>query len=79
MKLCRFDHDRLGVVLGDDVVDVSTITESLPLPRWPLPFGDPLFRHLDTLRPELELLSRMGVRKPLSEVKLRVRWQRRAS
>ena len=71
MKLCRFDHDRLGVVLGDDVVDVSTITESLPLPRWPLPFGDPLFRHLDTLRPELELLSRMGVRKPLSEVKLK--------
>jgi len=71
MKLCRFDHDRLGVVVGDDVVDVSDATEQLPITRWPLPFGDPLFCHLDSLRPELELLSRTGRRKPLSDVKLK--------
>lgn len=71
MKLCRFDDDRLGVVLGDEVVDVSAAVERLPIPRWPLPFGDPLFGHLDTLRPELERLSRTGVRRPLSEVKLK--------
>ena len=50
MKLCRFDDDRLGVVLGSDVIDVSAAAELLPLPRWPLPFGDPLFGHLATLR-----------------------------
>jgi 2,4-didehydro-3-deoxy-L-rhamnonate hydrolase len=71
VKLCRFDDDRLGVVLGDVVVDVSAATERLPIPRWPLPFGDPLFGHLDTLRPELERLSRTGARKPLSEVMLK--------
>ena len=71
MKLCRFDDDRLGVVLGDVVVDVSAATERLPIPRWPLPFGDPLFGHLDTLLPELERLSLTGARKPLSEVMLK--------
>ena len=71
MRLCRFDDDRLGVVLGDEVVDVSAAVERLPIPRWPLPFGDPLFAHLDTLRPELERLSHAGPRKPLSEVRLK--------
>jgi 2-keto-4-pentenoate hydratase/2-oxohepta-3-ene-1,7-dioic acid hydratase in catechol pathway len=71
MKLCRFDDDRLGVVLGDGVVDVSAAVDRLPVPRWPLPFGDPLFGQLDALRPELERLSRTGARKPLSQVKLK--------
>ncbi len=71
MKLCRFNDDRLGVVLGDDVVDVSAAVERLPIPRWPLPFGDPLFGHLDALRPELERMSRTDARKPLSQVKLK--------
>jgi 2-keto-4-pentenoate hydratase/2-oxohepta-3-ene-1,7-dioic acid hydratase in catechol pathway len=71
MKLCRFDNDRLGVVLGDDVADVSSAVGQLPVAHWPLPFGDPLFGHLDVLRPELERLSRTGTRKPLSQVKLK--------
>ena len=71
MKLCRFDDDRLGVVLGDEVADVSSAVERLPVPRWPLPSGDPLFGNLDTLRPEIERLSRTGARKPLSQVKLK--------
>jgi 2-keto-4-pentenoate hydratase/2-oxohepta-3-ene-1,7-dioic acid hydratase in catechol pathway len=71
MKLCRFDDDRLGVVLGSDVIDVSAAAELLPLPRWPLPFGDPLFGHLATLRPQIEGLSQTGTRQPLSQVKLK--------
>lgn len=71
MRLCRFDDDRLGVVLGAEVVDVSAAVKRLPIPRWPLPFGDPLFGNLDALRPELEQLSQAGVRKPLSDVKLK--------
>ena len=71
MKLCRFDDDRLGVVLGDDVVDVSAGVERLPVLRWPLPSGDPLFRHLDVLRPELDRLSRSGARTPISQVQLK--------
>lgn len=47
MKLCRFDQDRLGVVLEDTVVDVTEALEKLPLARWPLPYGDPLFGSLE--------------------------------
>lgn len=71
MRICRSDDDRLGVVLRDDVVDVSGAVERLAVPRWPLPFGDPLFGHLDALRPELERLSHTGPRKPLSTVRLK--------
>lgn len=71
MKLCRFDDDRLGLVLGEDVVDVSAAVEKLPVPRWPLPPGDPLFGHLDALQPTLEGLSRSSPHKPLSQVKLK--------
>jgi 2-keto-4-pentenoate hydratase/2-oxohepta-3-ene-1,7-dioic acid hydratase in catechol pathway len=71
MKLCRFDDDRLGVVLGSDVIDVSAAAQLLPLSRWPLPFGDPLFGHLATLRPKIEGLLQTGARQPLSQVKLK--------
>ena len=71
MKLFRFDDDRLGMVLGDEVADVSSAVERLPVPRWPLPSGDPLFGNLDALRPEIERLPRIGPRKPLSQVKLK--------
>jgi 2-keto-4-pentenoate hydratase/2-oxohepta-3-ene-1,7-dioic acid hydratase in catechol pathway len=43
----------------------------LPTLRWPLAPGDPLFRHLDLLRPEIERLSHTGARNPLSKVKLK--------
>jgi 2,4-didehydro-3-deoxy-L-rhamnonate hydrolase len=71
MKLCRFDNDRLGVVLDDEVVDVSAAVDQLPVPRWPLPSGDPLFGNLDPLRPELERLSLTGPRRSLAKVKLK--------
>jgi 2,4-didehydro-3-deoxy-L-rhamnonate hydrolase len=57
VRLCRFDRDRLGLVLGEEVVDVSAALESLPSYRWPLPYGDPLIANLATLRPKIEALA----------------------
>lgn len=54
MKLCRFDDRRLGVVEGERVLDVSAALEALPALRWPVPPGDQVIAHLDTLRPEIE-------------------------
>jgi 2-keto-4-pentenoate hydratase/2-oxohepta-3-ene-1,7-dioic acid hydratase in catechol pathway len=42
MKLCRFDNDRLGVVQGNDVLDVSQALSEIPQQRWPLAPGDAL-------------------------------------
>lgn len=49
MKLCRFDDDRLGLVEGDDVFDVTLALDVLPAVRWPVPLGDPLVRHLPAI------------------------------
>ena len=49
MKICRFDDDRLGLVEGDRVRDVSAALEVLPTARWPLPPGDPLIANLDAV------------------------------
>lgn len=54
MKLCRFDDRRLGLVEGGRVRDVSAALEALPALRWPVPSGDQVIAHLDTLRPEIE-------------------------
>jgi 2-keto-4-pentenoate hydratase/2-oxohepta-3-ene-1,7-dioic acid hydratase (catechol pathway) len=51
MKICRFGADRLGVIEGDFLYDVTKIIERLTPQRWPLRFGDPIIAELDLLRP----------------------------
>jgi hypothetical protein len=45
MRLCRYDENKLGVVIGTEVADVSAALESLPAARYPLPRHDPLYGH----------------------------------
>jgi 2-keto-4-pentenoate hydratase/2-oxohepta-3-ene-1,7-dioic acid hydratase in catechol pathway len=70
MRLCRFDDDRLGVVTGDEVRDVTTLIERLPEHRWPFPKGDPLIAALDALRPVIEAEAKRAPARPLAHVKL---------
>ena len=41
MRLCRFDDNRLGLVVEDQVFDVSDVLDTLPQYRYPLPRFDP--------------------------------------
>ena len=70
MKLCRFDQNRVGIVRGDHVHDVSAVLEQLPSLRWPLPLGDQLVTELERLRPEMERLADRAPPRPLAGVKL---------
>ncbi len=70
MRFCRFDDNRLGVVEGETVRDVTAATEVLPDMRWPLPQGDQFMLHFDHVRPEMEKLAKDAPAKPLSEVRL---------
>lgn len=70
MRLCRFDDQRLGVVLGEQVADVTPALDTLPSYRYPLPRHDVLINHLDTLRPEIERLLPSAPRMALSQVRL---------
>jgi 2,4-diketo-3-deoxy-L-fuconate hydrolase len=70
MRICRFDDNRLGVVIGDEVADVTPVAEKLPALRWPAPPGDHFIRHLDWMRTEIEKAAAAGPRKPLGAVRL---------
>ncbi|MBI3451576.1 MAG: fumarylacetoacetate hydrolase family protein [Rhodospirillales bacterium] len=70
MRLCRYDDNRLGLVRGDTVHDVTGALDLLPACRWPLPAGDLLVANLDRLRPEIERRAAGAPGKPVGSVKL---------
>ncbi len=49
MKICRFNGNRLGVLVGDGVLDVTPALAAIPLQHWPLAQGDPLILHFDAV------------------------------
>src|SRR5258707_7360304 len=70
MKLCRFDDDRIGLVRGRSVHDVSGILDALPPLRYPVPLGDQLIAHLERLRHRMERLADTAAPQPVDEVRL---------
>ena len=58
MKLCRFDGDKLGLVQGTKVIDVSQVLSHLPAQRYPFPRHDLFIEALPALRPQIEALAR---------------------
>src|SRR4051812_1871112 len=56
MRLCRFGNNRLGVVQGDRVRDVTGALDVLPAIRYPLPLADPLIANLDPVTKAIDAL-----------------------
>lgn len=71
MRLARFGNDRLGIVEGECVRDVSGALDVLPHYRYPLPAEDPLVAHLDAVVGRAAALGRHAESLPLSGVVLR--------
>ena len=57
MQLCRFNDERLGLVRGEEVIDVTAALQVLPACRYPLPRHDLLIAHLDAVRAEIDRLG----------------------
>jgi len=70
VKLCRFDNDRLGIVQGDQVLDVTKALDAIPEQRWPLAQGDPLIANLRRVVAAAKTLAKSAKKKPLAKVKL---------
>ncbi|HXP94831.1 MAG TPA: fumarylacetoacetate hydrolase family protein [Candidatus Binatia bacterium] len=49
MKFCRYNDNKLGVVEGENVHDVSYALEAIPPARWPFPRGDQFVVHLEAI------------------------------
>ncbi len=70
MKLAFFDDFKLGVVLGDKVVDVSGVAEGIPQ-LGPQDIMRGVVERFDTLKGKLADAAAKGQGKPLSQVKFR--------
>jgi 2-keto-4-pentenoate hydratase/2-oxohepta-3-ene-1,7-dioic acid hydratase in catechol pathway len=70
MRLCRFDKNRLGIVQGGEVLDVTKALEAIPGQRWPLAPGDPLIANLKKVLAAAKKLAPRAKKKPLAKVKL---------
>jgi 2,4-didehydro-3-deoxy-L-rhamnonate hydrolase len=70
VRLCRFDDDRVGVVRGDVVRDVSSILGRLPAAPHPAPWGDPLIARLSNMREAVERLATRSRMRPIGGVRL---------
>lgn len=73
MRLCRFNGDRLGLVQGTEVIDVSEVLTQLPAQRYPFPRHDLFIEALPVLRMQIEALARSAgaqLRHELSAVRL---------
>ena len=68
MKLCYFDDNRLGVVLGDSVHDVTAALDRLPARHPPFPRFDTVVAALPDLMPALQEAAAKVPGKPVAEV-----------
>ena len=70
MKICRFDKDRLGIVQGDEVLDVTKALEAIPGQSWPLAQGDPLILNFKRVLAAAKKLAPKAKKKALAKAKL---------
>lgn len=71
MRICRFDDNRVGIVFGDEVADVTeTVLDVLPAQQWPFKRGDAFIAALDDLQSVLEGAAASVPRKRLADVRL---------
>jgi len=67
MRLCRFDDNRLGIVDGESVRDVTSALDALPQVRYPLPKHDPLIAHLPQVLARVRSLATTTAALPMAE------------
>ena len=70
MKLCRFNNNRLGIVDGETVKDVTAALDVLPQVRYPLPGHDPLIANLGSVVGRARTLAADASPVPLASVRL---------
>lgn len=70
MRICRFNSNRLGVVQGNQVFDVTEALDVLPAVAYPLPEVDLLIANLDKVRARIDEILPAASSCALDEVAL---------
>jgi len=71
MRLCRFNDDCLGLILNEQVIDVSEALDALPPLRWPVPPGDALIANLAAVRRRVDAVKGMSFVQRHASVRLK--------
>lgn len=71
MRLCFFNDNRLGLVRGDQVLDVSDALNAIPQARYPFPAHDALIANLGAVLPAVEAAAGDAKAYPLADVQLK--------
>lgn len=71
MRLCRYNRDKLGLVKGDQLIDVTPALEAIPETFWPHPQGDALISSLEAVMGEIPNHERTGYVQGVANVTLR--------
>ena len=71
MRICRYNDDKLGLVKGDQLIDVTLALDAVPKTRWPKPSGDAMIANLEAIKPEIETNRKMGYVQGVNNVTLR--------
>lgn len=69
MRICRFNGGRLGLVKGDQVIDVTPVLALIAPQSYPLPQKDLLIEALPQLRGAIELEAKKGASHALASVR----------
>lgn len=70
MKICRYNDNRLGLVEGNEIKDVTAALDVLPAARYPFPTYDLLIAHLPEVQKAAAAAAKSAKSLPLSEAKL---------
>jgi 2-keto-4-pentenoate hydratase/2-oxohepta-3-ene-1,7-dioic acid hydratase in catechol pathway len=70
MKLCRFHHNRVGIVDGDDVADITPLFDDVARPSWPYPAYDWLVYHFPEVRPRIPSFLDSARRFPIGDIRI---------
>ena len=70
MKICRFNDNRLGVVRGDSVHDVTEVLALLGTQQYPFPSYDLLIEQLPAIRSSLEDRAASAPPLPIKDLRL---------
>ena len=70
MRFCRFNDNRLGLVEGSSVRDVTAALDVLPAARYPYPTHDVFIAHLDEVSARAKALAASGPLLALDGLKL---------
>ena len=71
MRICRYNADKLGLIKGDQLIDVTSALDVIPKTRWPKSHGDEMINHLQAIIPKIHANRKLGYVQGVKNVDLK--------